>query len=115
LSNSLFHQYTLHCTKQCSSFSSTHILVFHYPGIPGSLLVYIQYTHILEASNNSPIIFLQHTNFVAQQFQKLRQNIADANIKFLVLLSSPTPTPVKLGAPTLLAMMQTSLFGVAGY
>jgi hypothetical protein len=118
LSNSLFHQYTLYCMKRCSSFSSTQILVFpefNCPGIPRSPIVHIQYTHMLEASNNSPIIFLQYTNFVAQRFQKLRQDIADANIKFSVSLSSPTPTPVELGAPTLLAVMQTSLFGIAGY
>jgi ribosomal protein L10 len=66
---------------------------------------------MLEASDNSPIIFLQHTNFAAQRLQKLRRDIADANTKFSVSLSSPTP-PVEIGAPTL-AVVRTSLFGVA--
>lgn len=71
--------------------------------------LYNQYTRMLEASDNSPIIFLQHTNFAAQRLQKLRRDIADANAKFSVSLSSSTPSPV---APTL-AVMRTSLFGVA--
>ncbi|KAG2138716.1 uncharacterized protein EDB93DRAFT_714419 [Suillus bovinus] len=74
--------------------------------------LYNQYTRMLEASDNSPIIFLQHTNFAAQRLQKLRRDIADANAKFSVSLSSPTPSPVEIGAPTL-AVMRTSLFGVA--
>ncbi|KAG0707615.1 hypothetical protein DFH29DRAFT_979886 [Suillus ampliporus] len=74
--------------------------------------LYNQYTRMLEASNNSPIIFLQHTNFSAQRLQKLRRDITDANTKFSVSLSSPTPAPVEIGAPTL-AVMRTSLFGVA--
>lgn len=74
--------------------------------------LYNQYTRMLEASDNSPIIFLQHTNFAAQRLQKLRRDIADANTKFSVSLSSPTPSPVEIGAPTL-AVVRTSLFGVA--
>jgi len=73
--------------------------------------LYNQYTRMLEASDNSPIIFLQHTNFAAQRLQRLRRDIADANAKFSVSLSSPTP-PVENSAPTL-AVMRTSLFGVA--
>ncbi|KAG1813163.1 uncharacterized protein BJ212DRAFT_1275543 [Suillus subaureus] len=73
--------------------------------------LYNQYTRMLEASDNSPIIFLQHTNFASQRLQKLRRDIADANAKFSVSLSSPTP-PVENGTPTL-AVMRTSLFGVA--
>lgn len=73
--------------------------------------LYNQYTRMLEASDNSPIIFLQHTNFAAQRLQKLRRDIADANTKFSVSLSSATPL-VEIGAPTL-AVMRTSLFGVA--
>lgn len=74
--------------------------------------LYNQYTRMLEASDNSPIIFLQHTNFAAQRLQKLRRDIADANTKFSVSSSSATPSLVEIGAPTL-AVMRTSLFGVA--
>lgn len=74
--------------------------------------LYNQYTRMLEASDNSPIIFLQHTNFSAQRLQTLRRDVAAANAKFSVSLSSPTPAPVEAGAPTL-SVMRTSLFGVA--
>ena len=74
--------------------------------------LYNQYTRMLEASDNSPIIFLQHTNFSAQRLQILRRDIATANTKFSVSLSSPTPAPVDAGAPTL-SVIRTSLFGVA--
>ena len=74
--------------------------------------LYNQYTRMLEASDNSPIIFLQHTNFSAQRLQTLRRDIAAANAKFSVSLSSLTPAPVEVGAPTL-TVMRTSLFGVA--
>jgi ribosomal protein L10 len=74
--------------------------------------LYNQYTRMLAASDNSPIIFLQHTNFSVQRLQTLRRDIAAANTKFSVSLSSPTPAPVEAGAPSL-SVMRTSLFGVA--
>ncbi|KAH7930462.1 hypothetical protein BV22DRAFT_987631, partial [Leucogyrophana mollusca] len=71
-----------------------------------------QYTRMLEASEHSPIIFLQHTNFSAQRLQKLRRDISAATARHTLSLSSPTPSPA-LSEPPTLTIMRTSLFGVA--
>ncbi|KAH7915680.1 hypothetical protein BJ138DRAFT_1054147 [Hygrophoropsis aurantiaca] len=71
-----------------------------------------QYTRMLEASEHSPIIFLQHTNFTAQRLQKLRRDISAAVTRHALSLSLPTPAPITAEPPTL-TIMRTSLFGVA--
>ncbi|KAF9225327.1 hypothetical protein BS17DRAFT_591941 [Gyrodon lividus] len=74
--------------------------------------LYNQYTHMLEASQNAPIIFLQHKDFTARRLQTLRREIELADSRFTPSLASPSPTPVLAGPPKL-TIMRTSIFGVA--
>ncbi|KIK81881.1 hypothetical protein PAXRUDRAFT_103227, partial [Paxillus rubicundulus Ve08.2h10] len=71
--------------------------------------LYNQYTHMLEASENVPIIFLQHKDFTTRKLQTLRREIELANSRFTRSLASPIPMPV---SPKL-TVMRTSIFGVA--
>ncbi|KIM70097.1 hypothetical protein SCLCIDRAFT_1207393 [Scleroderma citrinum Foug A] len=70
--------------------------------------LYNQYTNMLGASSQAPIILLQHKDFDTRRLQLLRKEIEAANAKFTPSLTSPTPaTPPKL------TVMRTSIFGVA--
>ncbi|KIJ22194.1 hypothetical protein PAXINDRAFT_58320, partial [Paxillus involutus ATCC 200175] len=71
--------------------------------------LYNQYAHMLKASENAPIIFLQHKDFTARKLQTLRREIELANSRFTPSLASPTPITV---SPKL-TVMRTSIFGVA--
>ncbi|KAL4067313.1 hypothetical protein V8B97DRAFT_1873888 [Scleroderma yunnanense] len=70
--------------------------------------LYNQYTHMLGASNQAPIILLQHKDFDTRKLQLLRREIDVANAKFAPSLASPTPA-----IPPKLTVMRTSIFGVA--
>jgi ribosomal protein L10 len=73
--------------------------------------LYNQYTRMLKASENAPIIFLQHKDFTARRLQTLRREVDLANSRFTPSLDSATPTPV--ADPPKLSIMRTSIFGVA--
>ncbi|KIJ66422.1 hypothetical protein HYDPIDRAFT_166651 [Hydnomerulius pinastri MD-312] len=74
--------------------------------------LYNQYTRMLQASDNAPLIFLQHKEFSAQRLQTLRREIESANSRFSTTLTSPSPAPAPT-VPPKLTIMRTSIFGVA--
>ncbi|KAG6336229.1 hypothetical protein ID866_2848 [Astraeus odoratus] len=74
--------------------------------------LYNQYSRMLSASNQAPILLLQHKDFDARKLQLLRREIEVANAKFGPPLTSPTPSAVSTVSPKL-TIIRTSIFGVA--
>jgi len=70
--------------------------------------LYNQYTNMLGASSQAPIILLRHKDFDTRRLQLLRREVEVANAKFAPSLASPT-----LATPPKLTVMRTSIFGVA--
>ncbi|KAF9245671.1 hypothetical protein BU15DRAFT_70739 [Melanogaster broomeanus] len=73
--------------------------------------LYNQYTHMLKASENAPIIFLQHKDFSARRLQILRREIDLATLDLPFPLIPQPPLPV-LADPPKLSIMRTSILGV---
>ena len=81
-----------------------------------------QYLRLLETSKESPLIFLQHTNFSILRLTKLRKDIAAATARkggFAPSLLNPGPTPLtpsddpSVATPPSLTVIRTSIFGAA--
>ena len=83
--------------------------------------LYNQYLRLLETSKESPLVFLQHTNFSIHRLTKLRKDIAAATARkggFAPSLLNPGPTPLAPGddpstIPPSLTVLRTSIFGAA--
>jgi ribosomal protein L10 len=84
--------------------------------------LYHQYLRLLETSKESPLIFLQHTNFSISRLTKLRKDIAAATARkggFAPSLLNPGPTPLapsddpSISIPPSLTVIRTSIFGAA--
>ena len=84
--------------------------------------LYNQYLRLLETSKQSPLIFLQHTNFSISRLTKLRKDIAAATARkggFAPSLLNPGPTPLTPSndptaiTPPSLTVIRTSIFGAA--
>ena len=84
--------------------------------------LYNQYLRLLETSKESPLIFLQHTNFSILRLTKLRKDIAAATARkggFAPSLLNPGPTPLtpsddpSIATPPSLTVIRTSIFGAA--
>ena len=84
--------------------------------------MYNQYLRLLETSKESPLIFLQHTNFSISRLTKLRKDIAAATTPkggFAPSLLNPGPTPLtpcndpSIITPPSLTVIRTSIFGAA--
>ena len=84
--------------------------------------LYNQYLRLLGASKDSPLIFLQHTNFSISRLTKLRKDIAAATARkggFAPSLLNPGPTPLtpsddpSITTPPSLTVIRTSIFGAA--
>ncbi|KAK2464899.1 hypothetical protein APHAL10511_002975 [Amanita phalloides] len=74
---------------------------------------YNWYTSILNETDGSPLLFLNHTDFTAQRLVKLRRDIAAAvNRVPAPSLTSPTPAPVTPPKPHL-TVIRTGIFGAA--
>ncbi|KAI6112451.1 hypothetical protein EDD16DRAFT_1165631 [Pisolithus croceorrhizus] len=73
--------------------------------------LYSQYTRMLGASIQAPMILLQHKEFNARKLQLLRREIEVANSKFAPSLTLQTTIPAAV-LPKL-TIMRTSIFGVA--
>lgn len=69
--------------------------------------LYSQYTRMLGASTQAPMILLQHKEFNARKLQLLRREIEVASSKF-----APSPTIQTATVPPKLTIMRTSIFGV---
>ncbi|KAI5998050.1 hypothetical protein EDD15DRAFT_2162003, partial [Pisolithus albus] len=69
--------------------------------------LYSQYTRMLGASTQAPMILLQHKEFNARKLQLLRREIEVASSKF-----APSPTLQTATVPPKLTIMRTSIFGV---
>ncbi|CDO73407.1 hypothetical protein BN946_scf185013.g41 [Trametes cinnabarina] len=84
--------------------------------------LYNQYTRLLQASFDRPLLLFQHSDFSANRLIQLRADIADAVAKHAKTtavatpsLAAPGPTPVSSFAPEELptfTVLRTSLFGV---
>ena len=81
-----------------------------------------QYLRLLQTSKESPLIFLQHTNFSILRLTKLRKDIAAATARkggFAPSLLNPGPTPLtpsddpSVATPPSLTVIRTSIFGAA--
>lgn len=84
--------------------------------------LYNQYLRLLETSKESPLVFLQHTNFSISRLTKLRKDIAAATARkggFAPSLLNPGPTPLtpstdpSITTPPSLTVIRTSVFGAA--
>ena len=84
--------------------------------------LYNQYLRLLETSKESPLVFLQHTNFSISRLTKLRKDIAAATARkggFAPSLLNPGPTPLtpsddpSVTTPPSLTVIRTSIFGAA--
>ena len=84
--------------------------------------LYNQYLRLFETSKESPLIFLQHTNFSISRLTKLRKDIAAATARkggFAPSLLNPGPTPLtpsndpSITTPPSLTVIRTSIFGAA--
>ena len=84
--------------------------------------MYNQYLRLLQTSKESPLIFLQHTNFSISRLTKLRKDIAAATTRkggFAPSLLNPGPTPLtpsndpSIITPPSLTVIRTSVFGAA--
>ncbi|THH15273.1 hypothetical protein EUX98_g9491 [Antrodiella citrinella] len=77
--------------------------------------LYNQYARLLEDSQSTPIIFLEHVDFSVPRLIQLRREISAAALKHVVAapsLSSPTPVPaIEPELPTF-KVMNGTLFGV---
>ena len=73
---------------------------------------YNWYTNILNETNGAPLLFLNHADFSAERYIKLRQDIAAAANRIRPpSLSAPTPAPI-MPQPKLTAI-RTAIFGAA--
>ncbi|PCH34284.1 hypothetical protein WOLCODRAFT_62157 [Wolfiporia cocos MD-104 SS10] len=75
--------------------------------------LYHQYTRMFQASLNSPLIFLQHSDFSVQKFVQLRREIAVAAARYAGTPTLSGLSPQPLPDPPKLMIMRTALFGVA--
>jgi ribosomal protein L10 len=77
-------------------------------------LRYNQYTRILEASTHTPLIFLQHTNFTAERFIRLRRDIVTASDRARASNATDGALhPASHFASPTLTVIRTGIFGVA--
>ncbi|KAH8094730.1 hypothetical protein BXZ70DRAFT_947296 [Cristinia sonorae] len=77
--------------------------------------LYNQYARLLEDSQSTPIIFLEHVDFAVPRLIQLRREIAAAALKHATpppSLSSPTPLPTVTPELPTLKVMNGTLFGV---
>ena len=82
--------------------------------------LYNQYLRLIETSKESPLVFLQHTNFSIHRLTKLRKDIAAAAAQkggFAPSLLNPGPTPLtpssdpSVFTPPSLTVIHTGIFG----
>lgn len=74
--------------------------------------LYNEYTQLL--SKNSPLLFFTHNNFSAQQFIKLRRDIASLKPSIRPSLAlSPAPLSTEQPQPPKLMVIRTGILGVA--
>jgi ribosomal protein L10 len=71
--------------------------------------LYDAYTRLLQTSHDTPLVFLQHTNFSAQRLVKLRRDLAVATERH----AKTTGTPAEAVAPPSITVLRNAIFGVA--
>lgn len=77
---------------------------------PKKTYQYNVYRKILDQSVNSPLIFLQYSDFTATRLVKLRQDLVAASNRVVVPPSLDSLTP-STPPPPLLTVVRTSIFG----
>lgn len=84
---------------------------------PRKTHLYDAYTRLLQTSHNTPLIFLQHTNFTAQRLVKMRRDLAVASQKYAAKNSTPPsldgPKPVEPQSSPSITVLRNAIFGVA--
>ncbi|CCL98159.1 uncharacterized protein FIBRA_00153 [Fibroporia radiculosa] len=74
--------------------------------------LYNQYTRLFQSSFDSPLIFLQHTDFSVPRLIRLRRDIAAAAARHASAPTLAGPSPAAMAEPPTLTVLRTSIFGV---